>query len=245
MRDDCTVCWRRLSGFTLIELLVVTAVIAILAALFAPSVAMGLRAVHSASCRNNLRQLFQGTLHYSRGSGGYLPTAGPPPMFLYWHEDGQLGGCLEPGVCRCPSKAQTGVGYGIDYRFACGPSPVTLQEGADALAFGSVQLTRVEHAAGTILFCDAGRVTNPAEPPEDWLETSDSIEGLVEFPMVEAPLGSAVFPHWGDPARARPVPRHRPGKTNAVFFDGHAASHETRDLVDDDYGAAGCLYDNR
>ncbi|MFW6164141.1 MAG: type II secretion system protein [Planctomycetota bacterium] len=236
---------RRGAGFTLIELLVVIAIISILAAVSAPSILSGIKAANSASCKNNLRQLMQGTLQYARENDNFLPSAGPHPQFLYWYEEGQLGRSLVPGVYRCPTKAQTAIGYGINYRFPCGPTPPTLERGADALYQGSVLITRVENATGTVLFCDAGRVTNRNARPREWMETSDSIDGRVEFPHLRAPLGDAAYPDWNDPASARPVPRHGAGRTNTLFFDGHADGIETRDLVDDNYGDPGCLYDNR
>jgi prepilin-type N-terminal cleavage/methylation domain-containing protein/prepilin-type processing-associated H-X9-DG protein len=74
---------KRPPGFSLIELLVVIAIIAILAALLIPGVSRARQRAHSASCKNNLRQLNIGLTIYADDFDAY-PIGGrvPDPGFL-------------------------------------------------------------------------------------------------------------------------------------------------------------------
>ena len=249
-KTDCGACGGcpgrpRAAGFTLIELLVVMAVIAILASLVMPSILTGMKSAMGASCKSRLRQLGQATMMYAKDSGGFLPSAGPHPEFLYWHEKPALGRYIGQEIVHCPQRKDIAVGYGLNHRFYCGPVPATLTSGAPALYYGTLPITESRNPTGTILFCDAGRVANPTGSAERWEESVATQPGTVDFPMVNAPQGSSAFPDWSDPAHARPMPRHDPAKTNCQFFDGHADAIPTLEIVNDNYGDPGCLYDNK
>lgn len=66
------------TAFTLIELLVVVSIIALLAALMLPTLAVVKDGANTARCASNCRQLAIGILGYAADSGGLAP----PP---YWH----------------------------------------------------------------------------------------------------------------------------------------------------------------
>jgi len=235
----------RAAGFTLIELLVVIAVITILAALSMPTILAGMNAATSASCKNNLRQISQATMMYVKDNDTFLPSAGPRPQYVPWHEKPSLARTLGTEVLQCPGNKNASVGYGLNHRFQCGPQPTTLSAGAPALYYGTLQITAANRPSGTILFCDAGTVSNRTASPAAWQEGTAPVAGRVDFPMYNAPAGSSAFPDWGNAANPRPVPRHGAVKTNCLFFDGHTESVETLDVVDDNHGAPRCLYDNK
>lgn len=62
-------------GFTLVELLVVVSIIAVLAALLLPAIAMVRDAAKQARCGSNLRQIHLGTLAYADDNNGIMQPA--------------------------------------------------------------------------------------------------------------------------------------------------------------------------
>ena len=66
---------RKNSGFTLIELLVVMAIIAILAGIILPSLALAKKSSQRQNCISNLKQLGLAVEMYHQGYSGYLPDA--------------------------------------------------------------------------------------------------------------------------------------------------------------------------
>src|ERR1700744_4074729 len=65
----------RRRGFTLIELLVVIAIIAVLIALLLPAVQQAREAARRSQCKNNLKQLGLGAIHYA-SSFARFPSCG-------------------------------------------------------------------------------------------------------------------------------------------------------------------------
>jgi len=90
-------------GFTLIELLVVIAVIALLAALVAPSLLLAMSAAERASCTSNLRQIGTAFRAYQNN---YAQFAHKAPNYGMWEQP--LGTVLQPSHPR----AYWGVAYG-------------------------------------------------------------------------------------------------------------------------------------
>jgi len=62
-------------GFTLIELLVVISIIAVIAAMLMPAVAMAQSSANRLKCGSNLRQVFIGTMAYADDHEGVMPPA--------------------------------------------------------------------------------------------------------------------------------------------------------------------------
>jgi prepilin-type N-terminal cleavage/methylation domain-containing protein len=73
----------RQRGFTLIELLVVVSIIAVLAALLLPGVAIVQRSAYKVRCLSSLRQVVIATIGYSDDADGCLPPALDAGN-LYW-----------------------------------------------------------------------------------------------------------------------------------------------------------------
>ncbi len=77
--------------FTIIEMLIVIAIIAILAALLAPSLRKALNRARDLGCLNNLRQIGAAIYSYTGDNRGRFPTAGgytngKGSMVLYWQD---------------------------------------------------------------------------------------------------------------------------------------------------------------
>jgi prepilin-type N-terminal cleavage/methylation domain-containing protein len=120
-------CGSLVGAFTLIELLVVIAVIAILASLLLPALAMAKDRSKSAYCANNLRQLIIATINYEDEQKalpeGYPPVVGGSLNFdRIWYKE------LQPYVGRnyrtaiqtnlvfiCPSSLDGGFGGYLTY----------------------------------------------------------------------------------------------------------------------------------
>lgn len=81
---------RNRNGFTLTELLVVISIIAILAAMLAPALALSETESALAKCMSNLRQLTEAWQMYAdenRGAFPYNEAGGSPPAWVYGNED--------------------------------------------------------------------------------------------------------------------------------------------------------------
>ena len=78
----------------------------------------------------------------------------------------------------------------------------------------------VAQPSASVVYCDAGKISNPAEPNADhWQEVPGG--GAVYFRVPDDPQYVT-----GD---ARSVPRHS-GRVNVAFFDGHAAAIKNRSI---------------
>ena len=238
-------------GFTLIELLVVIAVIGILASLLMPAVLRGMQAAQSAQCKSNLRQIGNGLLTYAKQYDMLIVCHGHSASYSGQFYE-KCPKTLKPfigdyAIWCCPSKPLAEVGYGINYRCICG---LISGMGQWSLWNGPAPMEMLKNPSGTISFPDSGYVINKDDPADDWVEgvdwetgTASDNSGYVRFPLVDAPLGSERY-HWWRTRPWRTVPRHSGQRTNCLFFDGHVTAYPCFDIVNDNWGDPGCLYDN-
>jgi len=107
----------------LVELLVVIAIVAILAAILLPVLARARQVARDTRCKNNLVQLTQAYIMYSKDYDGMLPDW---DRVLYTSGGGDQAdirnGLLfpyvkEPGVYVCPSDIRHGKGYKYTYSY--------------------------------------------------------------------------------------------------------------------------------
>jgi prepilin-type N-terminal cleavage/methylation domain-containing protein/prepilin-type processing-associated H-X9-DG protein len=81
--------FRLRRGFTLVELLVVIGIIALLVALLMPALNAARQQSQLVVCASNLRQTYQSLALYAHDNQGWLPPVqftnpGPPSVFAYW-----------------------------------------------------------------------------------------------------------------------------------------------------------------
>ena len=239
---------RDVAAFTLIELLIVVAVILILAALVAPSIANALRSSQNTECFSNLHQIHVGMMGYAVGFSRFIvPLGNFPhmvPYFRGWHHN--LKPYLENmDILACPALPDSAVGYGMNYRVIGGIDELR------SLYRWPQPLSKVRKPSQSFIFCDWGYVVNPDDPADDWVVGPSPLKDPVnqERSYARMPLdvlrpGSRRYYICYETDPHRPFPAHPRHITNCVFFDGHNDGFPTRDIVDDEYGEENCLYDN-
>ncbi len=210
---------RAANGFTLIELLVVIAIIGLLSSILFPVLAQSRDKARQTTCVSNARQIgIAQTMYLQDWDDVLVPAAtyspapadavyAPSPEHTWW-PDLLLPYTKNRDVFRCPSR-QTEIALGmnhpligIHYKQPGFPQPAP------------VSLNQIAQPAGTVLFADAARVTNLAEPnPDKWREGAPARTVLFRIP---ANVGFFDNPRFGE----RVVGRHH-GLATAVFVDGH------------------------
>jgi len=146
------------------------------------------------------------------------------PTFLWWPDNLRLANLIpSQKTFSCPALTQPAtmahggsastintLGIGMNYPeyghiipAAGNPDPV----------YGSAAENQVTRPSQSIVFADAGYVTNPNDDEDDWVEQPAT--GCTYF---RVPSDTAAYD--GDPTRS--VPRHG-GQVNTAYFDGHAA----------------------
>ena len=224
-------------AFTLVELLVVIAVIAVLASLVMTAAFRAMDMGRHAQCRSNLSQIGKGFWMYLSRWTQMMPAIGYPSnwradgRFKWWY-DAIEAETQHPKLAVCPAKPQTALGYGYNVRWA---DPV----GSKHLWNQSFHINITRNPSATIAFADAGNVSAWENiPPEKWMETDSlPIEAKLRFPY--RPNDSL----WRATC-SRPMPRHR-GRASFLMFDGNVQAHRVENILNHDYGTAGCLFDNQ
>jgi len=150
------------------------------------------------------------------------------PSFLWWQDKMRLDGLLPiPGVFDCPaltlpaSEAGGGststnhpLGIGMNY-----PEYGWLATVPDFPypVYNIAREIQVTRPAQSIVYADAGMISNPGEPDADaWQEVPAT--GCAYFRVPSDSTATSPSYANGD---SRSVPRHA-GEVNAAFFDGHA-----------------------
>lgn len=231
-------------GFTLIELLVVIAIIAILAAILMPVLSNAKAKAQETFCTNNQKQLMLATTLYMNDNKGvvlplWIQQGAPdwqnitydPTLFsvqnagaLWWPDNLRIGGdAVKREMVDCPALSQPAtlagggsysanlpLGIGMNY-----PEYGWVEPVGSAPTYPTVRQSSVRQPSQSIVFADAGGISNSNEPDADnWNEVPGT--GAVYFRVPSDPLGYAS----GD---SRSVPRHLK-HVNVAFFDGHAAA---------------------
>jgi prepilin-type N-terminal cleavage/methylation domain-containing protein/prepilin-type processing-associated H-X9-DG protein len=208
------------AAFTLIELLVVIAVVAVLAAILFPVFARAREAARATACLSNVRQVGMASLTYLADYDDcFVPaavyaraprdTVAAPTRDRTWWPDLLLPYVKNRQVFTCPVRGGLGLGMnhptiGVHYKPAWREQPP------------AVSLMAVTDPAATVLFADAYRVVNLAEPdPNRWREDR-AYRATIVF-RTPNNLGWYDNPRFGE----RVVGRHN-GLASAFFVDGHA-----------------------
>ncbi len=201
-------------AFTLIELLVVISIIAVLAAMLMPAIALVRDAARTTRCQSNMRQLGLCMLAYPTEWEGLLPPA-IKDWSNYSGSGADRGSCWQilrdtgflPGIksdaadyqlsnypfLRCPAKQRQGMNYSQTFHYSVTDALLGSRVNGDQLP-----LARVRRPANLILSSDV------AGGSFSWYPTYMS-------PNVSW-CSPADFVSWSAPHR---------DSTNWVFADGH------------------------
>ncbi|MCX5683798.1 MAG: DUF1559 domain-containing protein, partial [Planctomycetota bacterium] len=159
-------------GFTLVELIVVTVIISVLMALLVGAVGASLREADSCTCMNNLKQIGNATILYSRDNNDFLPRSTHSAMANHTKPWGYalcpyLGGgnytgpgpawdALFNGIYRCPLDARRNKwSYGKNVWFELTAGEILEIDGPNGgITYPS--LSSIRRPSATILYGELG-----------------------------------------------------------------------------------------
>jgi prepilin-type N-terminal cleavage/methylation domain-containing protein/prepilin-type processing-associated H-X9-DG protein len=209
-------------GFTLIELLVVIAIIALLAAILFPVFARARENARRSSCLNNMKQLANGFMMYVQDFDENVvplgndtvpgPNAVVPGTYSWWPN------LLYPYIKNqqvffCPSASpRTTMSIGMSH-----PQIGFWQVGVANAT--SLSIADIAKPAATLIFADAGRVSNPGTSPN--MGDPDSWVSTVPSRIFRTPDNGTFFYDYAGGFADRAYNRHL-DTCNFVFGDGHA-----------------------
>ncbi|MBN8526385.1 MAG: prepilin-type N-terminal cleavage/methylation domain-containing protein [Planctomycetes bacterium] len=220
-------------AFTLIELLVVISIIAVLAAMLLPGVAMVRSAARAASCQSALRQIGIAAAGYSEENQGLLLRAwgdassdpswmqelaepleafSGPPTLAGISRSSVIWGC--PLADRGPLRAAKQNGLGMNLRLYCDASDGFVWA-ADS-AVNSLWLSTA-YGFGPYAAMVRPRISHAAR--RAWFGD------CVQYDLAN-PAADVGWHLYGD---GQISARHR-NRANTVFFDGHVAALPAADL---------------
>ena len=223
-------------AFTLIELLVVISIIAILAALLLPAIGMVRDAAHAARCQSALRQIALAASAYcTENDGGIVPAWGSVNADPSWMQqlaeplEAFVGGTTLGSISRrsvlwgCPKAVRTAaipdkaIGFGLNlrmYSMLGGPSGPSWTFAVDSAV--NSQWLDTSYGFGPYMAMVQGRITYPTS--RVWFAD------CIQVSAGGADVGWHVYDQFN-------VAYRHQGKTNAVFFDGHAGTRDFAGMV--------------
>lgn len=241
------------SGFTLIECLVVMAIVAVLAGVLLPALAVCRDRGRSVVCQANLKQNAAATLVFVHNEGrfpfGFCSVAGfssaPPGGFVgdaaddwrgwwWFHQIADSQTPRQDASFRCPSSMQTNNmlcgNYGANYAVYKIGDP-----GSDPEFFGDPpKSTRLSQSSHTLLLVDSGytliswKVTLPQSKVS--FEIPERLSSFF-LPGLAVNAGRTIAPlQQTDAVKGR----HWNRSVNAAFGDGHVQSLRASKLAADD-----------
>jgi prepilin-type N-terminal cleavage/methylation domain-containing protein/prepilin-type processing-associated H-X9-DG protein len=230
-------------GFTLIELLVVIAIIAILAAMLLPALARAKRSAQKAQCINNLHEMGIALFMYVDESGGLVARANAPH---YWQVLAPSLGARsatnfsQSKIYTCPSYPDPDPKYPNQSQLVCyvvngwGFSSGSDMVGTEII--GATKFINISRPPDTIYLADREDGTDfgpiTVADPTTYADRYD-VWNVNQLPYNAS---GQPNPKTGADFNDRRVALARHGKSAAcLYFDGHAGSRLTKDIVLNDW----------
>lgn len=233
--------------FTIIELLMVIGIIALLAAMVLPVLAMARESGRASFCVNNVSQLTKANLLYADDYGKLIAASPDAGNLIRWHgvrssadlssdfdftksglynyisKSGEIKRCPTLGIMTdldLPAYEKGGGGYGYNECIGSRMYFVANAWGEEAKSEG-LALQEIRNAAETVMFTDSACVVNSSGNHE---ENADAGR-LAENSFSKSPFyvsGMEPQPAWGF---AWPTMHFRHSRTaNVGWVDGHVSA---------------------